>query len=225
MNSPGARREFMKRSAVAAAGLLAANCGTFRAARSSNDKLNIAIIGCGGRGRANTKSVKTENIVALCDVDENALAAAAKQFPKAKICIDWRKCLDQKDIDAAVCSTTDHTHAFVNIWAINRGLHVYCEKPMANSVEEARVLRETYLKNKGRVATQMGVQRHAMENMSRVVELVKRGAIGVPQKVYWYDGARNPVCRRKCSTATRCSWERCSKATWDICIATSNPGT
>ena len=107
----------------------------------------------------------SENIVALCDVNETNLAAAAKQFPKAKTYDDWRKCLDQKDIDAVVCSTTDHTHAFVNVWAMNRGKHVYCEKPLANSVHEARTVRETYLKNKGKLATQMGTQIHATRQL------------------------------------------------------------
>ena len=97
---------------------------------------------------------------------------------KAKTYVDWRKCLDQKDIDAVVCSTTDHTHAFVNVWAMNRGQHVYCEKPLANSVQEARIVRETYLKNKGKLATQMGTQIHASDNYRRVVELIRRGAIG-----------------------------------------------
>ena len=98
---------------------------------------------------------------------------AAKQFPQAKTYDDWRKCLEQKDIDAVVCSTTDHTHAFVNVWAMNRGKHVYCEKPLANSVEEAQMVRETYLKNKGKIATQMGTQMHATDNFRRVVEMVR----------------------------------------------------
>jgi len=172
------RRTFLKQSAMAGAGLVVLKSGILRAGNSPNEKLNIAVIGVGGRGGDNMKSVKSENIVALCDVNEKNLAAAAKQFPKAKTYNDWRKCLDQKDIEAVVCSTTDHTHAFVNIWAMNRGKHVYCEKPLANSVEEARMVRETYLKNKGRLATQMGTQIHASDNYRRMVELVKNGAIG-----------------------------------------------
>ena len=145
---------------------------------SPSEKLNVAVIGVGGRGGGNLAGVKGENIVALCDLNENNLAAAAKQFPNAKTYIDWRKCLEQKDIEAVVCSTTDHTHAFVNVWAMNRGLHVYCEKPLANSVHEAHVVRQTYLKNREKIATQMGTQIHASENFRRVVELVKGGAIG-----------------------------------------------
>jgi predicted dehydrogenase len=172
------RRMFLKKSALAGAGLVVLKSGILRAGQSPNEKLNIAVIGVGGRGSDNMNSVKSENIVALCDVNEKTLGAAAKQFPEAKTYVDWRKCLEQKDIDAVVCSTTDHTHAFINVWAMNRGKHVYCEKPLANSVHEARVVRETYLKYKDKIATQMGTQIHASDNFRRVVELIKRGAIG-----------------------------------------------
>jgi hypothetical protein len=172
------RRIFLKQSAVIGAGVTVLKSGILAAGQSPNEKLNIAVIGVGGRGGGNMNSVKSENIVALCDVNEKNLAAAAKQFPNAKTYIDWRKCLDQKDIDAVVCSTTDHTHAFINVWAMNRGMHVYCEKPIANSVREARVVRETYLKNKQKLATQMGTQIHASDNYRRMVELIRRGAIG-----------------------------------------------
>jgi len=77
-----------------------------------------------------------------------------------------------------VCCTPDHTHAFIANWAMNRGLHVYCEKPLAITVEEARVVRATYLKNKHKLATQVGTQRHEIENFNRVRELVLDGAIG-----------------------------------------------
>ncbi|UCG50269.1 MAG: Gfo/Idh/MocA family oxidoreductase [Phycisphaerales bacterium] len=178
MSSKVNRRTFLKGSAVAGAGFYVVNSGVLRAGQSPNGKLNIAVIGVGGRGGSNLNGVRSENIVALCDVNANNLAGAAKRFPRAKTYRDWRRCLDQKDIDAVVCSTTDHTHAFVNVWAMNRGKHVYCEKPLANSVHEARVVRETYLKNKGRIATQMGTQIHAERNPRRVVELIRDGAIG-----------------------------------------------
>ena len=178
MSSKVNRRTFLKGGAAAGAGFFVVNSGILRAGQSPNEKLNIAVIGVGGRGGSNLNDVRSENIVALCDVNANNLAGAAKRFPRAKTYRDWRKCLDQKDIDAVVCSTTDHTHAFVNVWAMNRGKHVYCEKPLANSVHEARVVRETYLKNKGKIATQMGTQIHAEGNPRRVVELIRDGAIG-----------------------------------------------
>ena len=171
------RRDFLKQGAAAGAGLLILKSGTLRG-QSPNNKLNIAVIGVSGRGAADLHAVTSENIVALCDVDRKKLAAAAKRFPKAKTYEDWRRCLDQKDIDAVVCATTDHTHAFVNVWAMNRGKHVYCEKPLANCVYEARTVRETYLKHKGKIATQMGTQIHASNNFRRVVELIRDGVIG-----------------------------------------------
>ncbi len=171
------RREFLG-SAAAGAGILVLRPGMLRAGNSPNGKLNIAVIGVGGRGRSDTGAVKSENIVALCDVNDKNMAAAAKQFPEAKKYIDWRKCLDQKGIDSVVCATCDHTHAFVANWALNRNYNVYCEKPLANCVEEARVVRANYLKRRDRVATQVGTQRHANPNFNRVYEKVLDGAIG-----------------------------------------------
>jgi len=184
MNSNVNRRDFLKKSAIAGAGMTILPAGILARGQSPNEKLNVAIIGCGGRGRSNMSGVKDENIVALCDVNEKNLAAVTDKYPKAKTYTDWRKCLEQKDIDAVVCSTTDHTHAFVNVWAMNRGKHVYCEKPLANSVHEARVVRETYLKHKDKIATQMGTQIHANDNYRRVVELVRQGAIGAPKEAH-----------------------------------------
>jgi predicted dehydrogenase len=120
--------------------------------------------------------------VALCDVNEEHLAHGAKKFPNAKHYTDWRQMLDQKDLNAVVCCSADHTHAFVANWAMNLGLHIYCEEPLANSVEEARVVRATYLKNKNKLATQVGTQRHAIENFNRVRELIRDGAIGELQE-------------------------------------------
>jgi predicted dehydrogenase len=178
INAPVDRRSFLRTGVAAGAGLLILKSGSLRGENAPGNKLNIAAIGVGGRGQADIDGVKGENIVALCDVNENHLAAAAKRFPGAKTYVDWRKCLDHPGLDAVVCATTDHTHAFVCTWAMNRGLHVYCEKPLASSVHEARTVRETYLKNKGKLATQMGTQIHATDNYRRVVELIRGGAIG-----------------------------------------------
>jgi len=136
-----------------------------------------------GRARDHHDVAAAENVVALCDVNENNMAVAAKRFPDAKQYTDWRKLLDtEKKLDAVICCTADHTHAFVANWALRRGLHVYCEKPLANSVEEARTVRAIYLKNRARLATQVGTQRHANENFNRVAEMVRDGAIGVPKE-------------------------------------------
>jgi len=181
------RRQFLGSAAGAGAGLLVLRSGAL-GAEAPSKKLNVAMVGTGGRAGAHFGVAGSENIVALCDVDERHLEAAAKRCPNAKTYVDWRKCLDQKDIDTVICSTTDHTHAFVANWALNRDMHVFCEKPLANSVEEARVVRANYLKRKDKVATQCGTQRHAMDNFNRVAELIRDGAIGeLSQAHAWGD--------------------------------------
>jgi predicted dehydrogenase len=171
------RRDFITTATVAGAGMLVLPRAA-RAQKSPNDKLNIALIGVWGRGTAHYDSLSDENVVALCDVNEARFPAALQRFPKAKTYVDWRKCLDQKDLDAVVICTADHTHAFIANWALNRDLHVYCEKPLAITVEEARIVRANWMKKKTRLATQVGMQRHAMENFNRVRELIRDGAIG-----------------------------------------------
>ena len=177
------RRQFLKTAALGA-GLLILPHRTVFGAESANNKLNIALIGAHGRGSAHWDGLLTQNVVALCDVDEEHLAQAAKKFPKAKKYVDWRKCIEQKNLDAVVCCTTDHTHAFVTNWAINRGLHIYCEKPIGNCVEEVRVVRANYLKNRDKIATQVGTQRHEYPNFNRVKEMIQDGVIGELKTVY-----------------------------------------
>ena len=172
------RREFLKSTIATGAGLLILPGGSLLGANAPSNKMNVALIGVGGRGRAHQDAIANENVVALCDVDANNLATAAKKFPNARHYADWRKCLDQKDLDAVICSTTDHTHSFIANWALNRDLHIYCEKPLANTVEEARVVRATYRRKKNKLATQVGTQRHAKPNFERIRELVQDGAIG-----------------------------------------------
>ncbi len=184
------RRQVLQSAGGLGVGLFVSASSLARESRSPNEKLNIGIIGVAGRGAANTRSVSTENIVALCDVDERRLAKAAQKHPKAKTYIDWRKLVDQKDLDAVVVSTTDHTHAFASVWAMNRGLSVYCEKPLAHCVYEARVMQEKYRANKHRLATQMGTQMHATDNFRRVVELIQSGAIGPVREVHVWCGRR-----------------------------------
>ena len=177
------RRQFLKSSAVfGASALILPRLKLFGADAPSN-KLNIALIATGHRAQEHFAGVSKENVVAICDVHEQHLAAAAKKFTKAKQYADWRVCLEQKDIDAIVCCTLDHTHAFVTNWALNRDKHVYCEKPLVNSVEEARVIRATWLKHKIKVATQVGTQRHQHPNFNRVREMIRDGAIGKLEEV------------------------------------------
>jgi len=187
-NSKIKRRDFLKGVAATGAGLVILPSGVLSGQNAPSNKLNIALIGAYGRARAHYRGLKKENVVALCDVDENHLGLAAKEFPNARHYIDWRKCLEQKDLDAVVCCTPDHTHAFIGMWAMNRGLHLYMEKPMGISVEEVRLVRATYLKNKNKLATQHGTQRHAKPNFDRVRELIHDGAIGELKAVHaWGD--------------------------------------
>ena len=176
------RRTFFKSAATAGTGLIILPSG-FLSGQTATNKLNIALIGAHGRGSQHYGSLKDQNVVAICDVNADNMALAAKEYPKAKQYIDWRKCLDQKDIDAVMICTPDHHHAFISIWSMNRGKHVYCEKPLGECVEEARAVRKVYLANKNKLATQHGTQRHAIDNFARVSELVHNGAIGELQEV------------------------------------------
>ncbi len=172
------RRQFLQSVAVASAGTLILPKAKLFGAEAAGNKLNIALIGAHGRGEAHWNALASENVVALCDVDQNHLALAAQKFPGAKQYADWRQCLEQKDLDAVVICTPDFSHAFIAVWAMNRGLHVYCEKPLGMTVEEVRLVRQVYLKNKDKLATQVGTQRHSNPNFNRVRELVQDGAIG-----------------------------------------------
>ena len=150
-------------------------------ARSPNQKINLAIIGAGGRGAANLGAVAANpelvNIVALCDVDSRALDAAGARFPGAGKYKDFRKLYEErKDIDAVVVSTPEHTHAYATLPALQRKLPVYCEKPLTHNVGEAAIIMEAA--RKAGVPTQMGTQIHAGANYRRVVELIQSGAIG-----------------------------------------------
>ena len=186
------RRQFLKTSAAIGSGLVILPGGVLSGANAPSNKLNVALIGTWGRGLAHFDAISSENVVALCDIDEDHLTGAVKKWPKAKTYVDWRKCLEQKDLDAVVCCTTDHTHAFVANWALNRDLHVYCEKPLGNCVNEARVVRANYLKKKNKLATQVGTQRHSKPNFERVRELIIDGAIGELKDVYAWGNRQIP---------------------------------
>jgi hypothetical protein len=170
------RREFLKQTTLAGVGFWVAGNSSVQS-ETPKPKLNIGVIGCGGQGGSNLSNVASENIVALCDVNDLNLGKAAERFPKARKYRDFRKLLDEaKDIDAVVVSTTEHTHAFATLPAIQLGKHVYCEKPLAHCVYEARVVAEAATKAK--VATQMGTQIHATDNYRRIVELIQGNVIG-----------------------------------------------
>lgn len=182
------RRQMLRQSALAGIGVwTATRIRGGEAARSPNEKLNIAGIGVGGQGGWDINQCASQNIVALCDVDDRRAAGSFAKFPQAKRYRDFRKMLDEmhQQIDAVVVGTPDHTHAAPSVMAMNLGKHCYCEKPLAHCVDEVRAMIETAQKNK--VATQMGTQIHAGANYRRVVELVQSGAIGPVAEVHvWH---------------------------------------
>jgi len=194
------RRRFL-RSALAANALapaVLASSASRVAFGSANERLNLAFVGVGNKGWHNIQQLKSENVVALCDIDAKYLARAAEVYPKARQYRDYRKMLDaeQSQVDGVVVSTSDHSHAPATSAALDLGKHAYCEKPLAHTVREARVLAELARRNK--LATQMGTQIHASDNYRRVVEIVQSGVLGPVKEVFtwcnkgWSNGRFQP---------------------------------
>ncbi|MBN1342871.1 MAG: Gfo/Idh/MocA family oxidoreductase [Phycisphaerae bacterium] len=176
------RRTFLGRAAAAAG---AASAFTILPGRvvagqrklSPNDKLNLAAVGVGGMGGSNLSRCESENVVALCDVDSDLAGKTFAKHPQARRYKDYRVMFDkEKDIDAVIVATPDHTHAVIALAAIRRGLHVYVQKPLTYDVREARVLTEAARKHK--VISQMGNQGHSGPDIRRVCEWVWSGALG-----------------------------------------------
>jgi predicted dehydrogenase len=186
------RRRFLQHAATGISA--AAFAGTVAADEKKappNERLRLAVIGVAGRGADNLSGVAHEEIVALCDVDEERAGKARQAHPRAKFYQDFRKLFDSEKFDAVVISTPDHMHAIPAVMAMRAGKHVYCEKPLAHSVHEVRVMRETAAKHK--VVTQMGTQIHAGDNYRRVVEIVRAGVIGPVSRVHVWCSRRPDV--------------------------------
>ena len=160
---------------------------SFSSAADSPRKLRLGIIGVSNRAKSNIAGVKSQDLAAICDIDSKYLDEASKQFPEARRYTDYRQLLAQEsELDGVVISTPDHHHAPAAMRAIEAGLHVYCEKPLAHTVAEVRAL--TNAAAAAGVKTQMGTQIHAGNNYRRVVELVRSGAIGTVSKVHVWVG-------------------------------------
>ena len=181
------RRSFLQRSAAAAAAFSivpGSILGKSHGYISPSDKLNIAAVGIGGMGNANLKNMeKTENIVALCDIDWRYAKPVFERHPNAKKYWDYRKMYDEmgKSIDAVIVATADHTHAIITADAMTLGKHVYTQKPLTHSVYEARLL--TNLAKSTGVATQMGNQGSSDEGTDLACEWIWNGEIGEVTKV------------------------------------------
>jgi predicted dehydrogenase len=160
-----------------------------------SEKVNIAGVGIGGQGGSDLRELENQtNIVALCDVDWAHAAGCFKRYPKAKQYKDFREMLDKEDknIDGVVVGTPDHLHAIVSMAAIKRGKHVYCEKPLTHTVREARMLAEAAREHN--VATQMGNQGQAGEEVRLLCETIWDGAIGQVREVHvWTDRPLNGI--------------------------------
>ena len=153
--------------------------------QAPSDTLNIAGIGIGGRGRADLQGCRSQNIVALCDVDPRFAARSFAEYPRARAYSDYRQMLDrERDLDAVIIATPDHTHAVIAMEAMRRGKHVYCEKPLTRTVAEARALAK--MAREQNVVTQMGNQGHAGEGTRQIREWINAGVIGTVREVqYW----------------------------------------
>ena len=185
MSQPNARRQFLQNTAAISTGLTILPSGLLAA--KPNSKVNVASIGCGGMGWSDLQSIashKRVNIVALCDLNKDNLARAAKQFPKAKTFTDYRVMFDQisNEFDAVHITTPDHMHASIAMTAINHKKHVYCQKPLCHTVDETR--RITEAAKKAKVTTQMGIQIHSSVAYRMGVKLIQRGAIGKVKEVH-----------------------------------------
>ena len=192
------RRDFLKSTAAAAA-VATFGVPTLLRGQNLNSKLNIAAIGAGGKGSSDINCVDSENIYALCDADLDNSAEQRKKHPDAKFYRDFRKMLDEsgKSIDAVMVSTPDHFHAIAAAAAMRLGKHVYCQKPLVQTIYEARYLRT--LAHDTKVITQMGNQGSSNDGLRRAVEVVQAGLIGPVRQVHvwtnrpiWPQGMTRP---------------------------------
>src|SRR5213083_893910 len=195
------RRTFVRDTTAAAAFTIVPRHVLGRGFLAPSDKLSIAAIGCGGKGRSDIEGVAaTKNIYALCDVDSSMALDAVQKYPKAKRFKDYREMLDKegRNIDAVTVSIPDHSHAAAGTLAMKAGKHAFIQKPLARTLGEVRALEQAAKKYK--VATQMGNQGHAREGTRVIRELVEAGAIGTVKEVrfwtnrpWWPQGIDRPL--------------------------------
>jgi hypothetical protein len=177
------RRRFLKTTTFAA-GAVAFGVPTLLRAANLNSKLNIASIGAMGKGESDTDNCSSENIVALCDVDAARCAGQLAKYSGAKFYQDFRRMFDEmgKGIDAVTVSTPDHFHAIAESHALRLGKHVYGQKPLAQTIYEARYLRD--LARQTGLVTQMGNQGSSADGLRRAVECIQAGIIGQVSAVH-----------------------------------------
>jgi len=200
------RRNFIQKTGMAAAAftIIPGHLFGTQATKLPSNTLNMAIVGIGGKGQSDADGVSMENIVALCDVDDEMGIPVRQKYPNAKIYKDYRVMLEkEKNLDALVIATPDHTHAPISMAAMEMGKHVYCQKPLTHTVYEARKMAEAA--KKYNVVTQMGNQGHAGEETRLIVEWIEDGAIGDVNEVHiwtnrpiWPQGITRPEAIPSC---------------------------
>jgi len=193
------RRQFIQTTAIAGAAMFAGCTSAAPRRISANSKMNIGVVGAMGKGQSDTDHCASENIVALCDVDSARCASQLKKYPGAKFYQDWRIMLEKENtLDAVIISTPDHTHAVIAAEAMRMGKHIYAQKPLVQTVSEARLMRKL-AKDHG-VITQMGNQGSAEDGLRRAVEVVQAGLLGQVREVHvwsnrpvWPQGMDRPA--------------------------------
>ncbi|MCL6543749.1 MAG: Gfo/Idh/MocA family oxidoreductase [Bryobacteraceae bacterium] len=189
------RRQALQRSAGA---FLILPSGLARG-YAANNKLDIGVIGLAGMGGVDASTLHKlgENIAALCDVDAQVLERRGAEYPKAARYTDFRKMIEKEKLDGVVVATPDHSHAYISVWAMKHGLHVYCQKPLCQTVHEARVMAQVAAETG--VITQMGTSSTSEERNMRTVELIQSGALGEITEVHvmtdrpvWPQGFERP---------------------------------
>ncbi len=200
MSRQNSRREFLKTSALAGAGVWVAGSAAAAEVKSPNEKIRFACVGVGGKGTSDSGDAAAEgDVVAICDVDDNTLASAAQKWPNAKKYNDFRKMLEENrdSIDAVTVSTPDHCHAPAAAMAMKLGKHTFCQKPLTHSIYEARRLGE--IAREMKVATQMGNQGTAEPSLRKAAAIIKSGALGNVKEVHvwtnrpiWPQGGDRP---------------------------------
>jgi len=183
------RRSFLRNSAVTCGSMLVLSSGRTAFSYQANEKVAYAVVGVGSRGSylAQTFARIGGQPIALCDANEGKIAPLVSKFPSVRVYRDMRKLFDEreKELDAVAVATADHAHAVASAMALRRGKHVYCEKPIAHDVREARTLR--LLAAEAKVATQMGNQGMATDSFRRTLEAIEDGAIGVIREAHvWF---------------------------------------
>lgn len=197
---PISRRRFIQRTCAATAFMAVSPRVLGQNGAPPSDRLNLAIVGAGGRGADVLSQCDSENIVALCDVDDSRAEKMFNRYESAPKYKDFRVLLDkQKEIDAVIVATPDHTHAVVALNAIQRGKHVYVEKPLAHTIHEVRVLQEAA--NEAKVQTQVGNQGRSSNEIRQLCEWIQHGVIGDVKEVHaWFTGSYGDGAPRPADT-------------------------